>query len=103
MVVASILADKDAEAMLAPLSRAGDTLVATASRSPRALPADELAARAKPFFERVEPVADPAAALERGRELAGEQGAVLVTGSLYLLADLTVRLQRVPWGSSASA
>ena len=103
VVVASILADKDAEAMLAPLSRAGDTLVATASRSPRALPADELAARAKPFFERVEPVADPAAALERGRELAGEQGAVLVTGSLYLLADLTVRLQRVPWGSSASA
>ena len=83
--------------------RAGDTLVATASRSARALPADELAARARPFFERVEPVADPAAALERGRELAGEQGAVLVTGSLYLLADLTVRLQRVPWGSSASA
>jgi hypothetical protein len=26
-----------------------------------------------------------------------------VTGSLYLLADLTVRLQRVPWVSSASA
>jgi folylpolyglutamate synthase/dihydropteroate synthase len=48
-------------------------------------------------------VADPVAALDRGHELAGEQGAVLVTGSLYLLADLTVRLQRVPWGSSASA
>ena len=32
----------------------------------------------------------------------GRAGAVLVTGSLYLLADLTVRLQRVPWGSSAS-
>jgi dihydrofolate synthase/folylpolyglutamate synthase len=103
VVVASILADKDAEAMLAGLARAGDTLVATVSRSARALPADELAARAQPFFERVEPVSDPVAALERGRELAGEQGAVLVTGSLYLLADLTVRLQRVPWGSSASA
>ena len=103
VVVASILADKDAEAMLGALARAGDTLVATVSRSARALPAEELAARARPFFERVEPVADPAAALERGRELAGENGAVLVTGSLYLLADLTVRLQRVPWGSSASA
>jgi dihydrofolate synthase/folylpolyglutamate synthase len=103
VVVASILADKDAEAMLAALARAGDTLVATASRSARALPADELAVRARPFFERVEPVADPVAALDRGHELAGEQGAVLVTGSLYLLADLTVRLQRVPWGSSASA
>jgi dihydrofolate synthase/folylpolyglutamate synthase len=102
VVVASILADKDAEAMLAALARAGDTLVAAASRSARALPAEQLATLARPFFERVEPVADPAAALERGRELAGEQGAVLVTGSLYLLADLTVRLQRVPWGSSAN-
>ena len=103
VIVASILADKDAEAMLAALAHAGDTLVATASHSARALPADELAVRARPFFERVEPVADPVAALELGHELAGEQGAVLVTGSLYLLVDLTVRLQRVPWGSSASA
>ncbi|HSS81695.1 MAG TPA: Mur ligase family protein [Gaiellaceae bacterium] len=102
VVVASILEDKDAEAMLAALAAAGDTLVATASRSARALPPGELAARARPFFARVEPVADPVAALERARELAGGQRAVLVTGSLYLLADLTVRLQRVPWGSSAS-
>ncbi len=42
---------------------------------------------------------DPGEALARARELAGEDGAVLVTGSLYLLADLAVRLQRVPWGS----
>jgi len=103
VVVASILADKDAEAILTRLGGAGDTLVATASQSARALPADELAARARPFFRRVESVAEPVAALARGRELAGESGAVLVTGSLYLLADLTVRLQHVPWGSSASA
>ena len=103
VVVASILADKDAEAMLTLLARAGDTLVATASHSARALPVDELAVRARPFFRRVEPVAEPAAALDRARELGGASGAVLVTGSLYLLADLTVRLQHVPWGSSASA
>ena len=103
VVVASILADKDAEAMLTALARAGNTLVATASHSARALPAAELATRAEPFFERVESEPDPAAALDRGRELAGPGGAVLVTGSLYLLADLIVRLQHVPWGSSASA
>jgi dihydrofolate synthase / folylpolyglutamate synthase len=103
VVVASILADKDAAAMLAALSQAGSTLVATASQSARALPADELARAASPHFERVEAVADPAAALDRASELAGDDGPVLVTGSLYLLADLTVRLQRVPWGSSASA
>jgi dihydrofolate synthase/folylpolyglutamate synthase len=102
VVVASILADKDAEAMLAALAAAGHALVATSSHSARALPAEELARRAGGFFDPVEAVGDPGEALARARELAGDDGAVLVTGSLYLLADLTVRLQRVPWGSSAS-
>jgi dihydrofolate synthase/folylpolyglutamate synthase len=88
-LVASILADKDAEAMLAALASAGDTLVATASRNPRALPVAELAALAAPHFARVEAVARPEAALVRARALAGEDGAVLVTGSLYLLAELS--------------
>jgi len=103
VVVASILADKDAETMLAALAAAGSALVATSSHSARAFPAEELARRAAPFFDPVESVADPAEALDRAHELAGDDGAVLVTGSLYLLADLTIRLQRVPWGSSASA
>jgi dihydrofolate synthase/folylpolyglutamate synthase len=103
VVVASILSDKDADAMLEGLARAGRTLVATASHSARSLPADELARRARPHFDAVEVVAESAEALARARELAGDDGALLVTGSLYLLADLAVRLQRVPWGSSASA
>ncbi len=98
VIVASILADKDAEAMLRLLARAGRSFVATSSRSARALPAGELARLAEPFFERVEAVPDPEQALERARE----QGAVLVTGSLYLLADLNVRSKRIPWESSAS-
>lgn len=103
VVVASILADKDAEAMLTALAPAGRALVATSSHTTRALPAQELAGRAAPYFDAVESADDPGEALARARELAGDDGAVLVTGSLYLLADLTVRLQRVPWGSSASA
>ena len=35
-----------------------------------------------------ETVADPRAALERARALAGPGGAVLATGSIYLIADL---------------
>jgi dihydrofolate synthase/folylpolyglutamate synthase len=103
VMVVSILADKDAEAMLAALAPAGAALVATSSNNARALPAEELARRAAPFFEAVEAVGEPGEALARARDLAGDDGAVLVTGSLYLLADLIVRLQRVPWGSSASA
>jgi len=103
VVVASILEDKDSPAMLRLLARAGRTLVATASHSARALPAAELARAAEPFFDAVEVVDEPAEALEWARGLAGDDGAVLVTGSLYLLADLIVRLQGVPWGSSPSA
>jgi dihydrofolate synthase / folylpolyglutamate synthase len=83
-IVASILRDKDADAMLKRLAAAGRTLVATRSTNPRALDEKELAARAEPYFEHVEPVRDPARALDRARS----RGPVLVTGSLYLLADL---------------
>jgi len=96
VVVASILADKDVEAMLRSLSRAGRTLVATESGSDRSLPAAELARRAVPFFDTVEAIPDPGEAVARARELAGPRKALLVTGSLYLLADLNVRLQRIP-------
>ena len=69
----------------------GDTLYATTSSNARALPADELARRAAPFFPRVEAVADPAEALARAREAAGPEGAVLLAGSHYVLADLSSR------------
>ncbi len=101
VVVASILADKDAVTMLRLLAGAGRSLVATASRSARALPAAEIARIGAGFFDTVEAVADPEQALERARELAGDDGAVLVTGSLYLLADLSVRSERIPWENSA--
>ena len=102
VLVVSILADKDAAGMLAALSALGSRLVVTASSSPRALSADTLAALAQPFFPHVETVVEPLRALARGRELAGEEGALLVTGSLYLLADLaSVRPSCLPWQASA--
>jgi dihydrofolate synthase / folylpolyglutamate synthase len=84
-IVASILADKEVDAVLAELARLAPSLVATTSSNARALPATDLAARAAQHFEHVEAVADPDEALRRAHEL-GEP--VLVTGSLYLLADL---------------
>ncbi len=87
-VMASILADKDVDGMLGQLSAVGERFVATSSSSPRALAADDLAARARPFFARVEAHDDPIEALALAHAL-GEP--VLVTGSLYLLADLERR------------
>ncbi len=113
VAVLSVLDDKDAAAMLSellPLCAAG---IATANANPRTLsPATlgSLAAQLAPAPAstqlapaaastqlapaapttwpelRVEP--DPRAALAQARELAGPDGVVLATGSLYLLADL---------------
>jgi dihydrofolate synthase/folylpolyglutamate synthase len=88
-VVCSILRDKRPGTMLEALSVLGSALVATESRNGRALPAAELAALASAHFEQVEAEPDPAAARARALELAGPEGAVLVTGSLYLLAELS--------------
>jgi dihydrofolate synthase / folylpolyglutamate synthase len=103
VVVVSILRDKNAEGMLAALSALGDTVVTTASAQARALPADELATLARRWFERTETERDPGAALARARSIAGPDGAVLVTGSLYLLADLAVRPEDVRSGADGSA
>ena len=86
-IVSSILADKEVDGMLQALAAVGDTFIATRSSNARALPAEELAARAAPYFASVEAVSDPGEALARARALAAG-GDVLVTGSLYLLADL---------------
>ncbi|HEU5361928.1 MAG TPA: hypothetical protein VFU56_01245 [Gaiellaceae bacterium] len=85
VVVASILRDKDSAGILDRLAGAGRTLVATASSNPRALPAEAVAGAARGHFDAVHTVPDPREALGRARELGPR---VLVTGSLYLLADL---------------
>ena len=89
VLVCSILQDKRPELMLEALSVLGGTLVATESANARAVPAGELALRAEPYFRHVESDPDPAAARLRAVDLAGPTGAVLVTGSLYLLAQLS--------------
>jgi dihydrofolate synthase/folylpolyglutamate synthase len=64
-------------------------VVFTASRNPRALPPATLGSLAAQLGgPPSELVQDPKAALQRARELAGPDGAVLATGSIYLVADL---------------
>ncbi len=89
-VVASILRDKDVDAMLATLATKGRRFVATESSNDRALPAAELARLAAAHFAEVDVEPDPVAALGRARE----HPPVLVTGSLYLLADLAANEER---------
>ncbi len=88
-LVISVLDDKDAAAMLQELLPFCLAVVATQTTNPRALPAATLASlTAQLDGPPAHVVRDPHAALATAKGMAGPGGTVLVTGSLYLLADL---------------
>jgi dihydrofolate synthase/folylpolyglutamate synthase len=89
VAVVSILDDKDAAAMLRALAPRLQAAVFTRAPNPRALPPAtlaDLASKVGDVRSEIEP--EPRAALRRARQLAGEHGTVLATGSIYLVADL---------------
>jgi dihydrofolate synthase/folylpolyglutamate synthase len=99
VAVIGVLDDKDASGMLSALLPMSQAAVFTRSANPRSLPPATLAALAGQLGgPPAECAADPRAAVERARELAGPEGAVIVTGSIYLIADLV----REPAGARAS-
>ena len=89
IAVISILDDKDAAGMLRALLGKTAGAVFTSSRNPRALPPATLASLAEQLGgPPSEIVPEPHAAVARAQALAGPEGAVLATGSIYLVADL---------------
>jgi len=87
--VVSVLDDKDAAGMLAALAACCERAVFTRSSNPSALPPAVLESLWRQAGGRGgEVVLDPVAALARARAAAGAGGAVIVTGSIYLLSDL---------------
>jgi dihydrofolate synthase/folylpolyglutamate synthase len=89
IAVVSILDDKDAAGMLRALVSRAAGAVFTSSRNPRALPPATLGSLAEQLGgPPSEIVPDPRAAVARAQALAGPDGAVLATGSIYLVADL---------------
>ncbi len=89
VLVASVLDDKDAAGMLETLLPVAARAVFTRCSNPRALSPGTLESLSEKLGgPAAETVAGPRAALARAREIAGPEGAVLVTGSIYLIADL---------------
>jgi dihydrofolate synthase / folylpolyglutamate synthase len=85
----SILDDKDAAAMLRELLPLCDEVICTASANPRALSPGTLQSLCGQLGgppARTTP--DPRQALEQARAAAGPDGVALVTGTIYLIADL---------------
>jgi dihydrofolate synthase / folylpolyglutamate synthase len=89
VAVVGVLEDKDAAAMLRELLPHVDHAIFTRSHNPRSLSPATLATLAEKLHgPPAETVAEPRAAVARARDTAGPAGAVLATGSIYLIADL---------------
>lgn len=96
----AVLEDKDAEGILAPLLPGCQNAVFCRCANARSLDPEALVAVSSTLAgPPVETVADPREALDRARQLAGPDGAVLASGSVYLLADLV----RPPGAARASS
>lgn len=90
--VVAILDDKDAAEMLGALLPLFERVVLTRSSNPRSLPPATLESLVRQLGgPAAETVVEPRDALKRARELAGPDGAVLATGSIYLVGDLVRR------------
>lgn len=94
VLVLGTSADKDIAAIVAPLAPLATAVVVTTARHGRAAAPDRVAAAvhalpSKPLLEIAPTVA---VALERARTLAGREGVVCVTGSLFVVAEARVAL-----------
>ena len=97
VAVIGMLTGRDPSAMLAPLAAAGvRTLVACAPASPRAQPAEAVADAARAAGMEVVVAGPVVDAVQVGRELADEDGLVVISGSLYVVAEARAILVEQP-------
>lgn len=85
VLVVGAMGDKDCEGILDALLPVVDEVVATAAPTSRAAPAARIAKLCRLAGRNAEVCEDVGAALERAGAAAGDDGAVVVTGSLHLV------------------
>lgn len=88
VLVLGVCGDKDVAGIVAALGPVADHVVTTTAPTPRASPADHLAAIARSHGGTADAEPDVADALARATDLAGTDGTVVVTGSLYLVGTV---------------
>lgn len=84
-LVVGMMDERDPQWMLESLrADLADLVVVCTPRSPRGMPADELARAARDMGLEVEVIADPAEAFARAKVLATEDDLIFAAGSLYV-------------------
>ena len=87
-ILMGVMADKDVEDMLKLLAPIAGQVFTVRPESPRAMPAEELAALVNRYGVPAVPCAGVAAGLQVAAEAAGADGAVCALGSLYLVGEV---------------
>lgn len=104
VAVVGLLGGRDPSAVLAPLAAAGVTaVVACPAPSQRTMPAAEVAAAARGLGMEASAAEDVADAVGRARSMVPEDGMVLVTGSLYVVAAAREEVLGAQVAASGSA
>lgn len=88
ILVFAAMQDKKIEDLARILFPLAERVVLTRFPYSRAASPDEIARRADPFRDQLELVPDPAEAVRRALDLAGERGAVIIAGSLFLVGEV---------------
>lgn len=88
VVLTGVLADKDFESMYADMATLTAEFVTVTPPNPRALKSEKLAEYLTRFGKPVTPAPSIEEGVKLAKERAGEKGAVLAYGSLYMVADI---------------
>ncbi len=88
VAVMGMMADKDYRQVLEILAGSLDAVVTTSVQNPRVLPPEDLCEAARDYISNAYAEPDHTAALAQARALAGEDGLVLICGSLYLAEEI---------------
>jgi len=94
VLLTGMMADKDVAVMTQMLASRVASVIAAQPAIPRAMAAQELAAAFAKQGASVIAIAEPKAALEKARAMAGEDGMVLCAGSLYLIGEIRTLLRQ---------
>jgi len=88
ILVFATMQDKKIEDLARILFPLAERVVLTRFPYSRAASPEEIARRADRFRDKLELVPDPAEAVRRALDLAGERGAVVIAGSLFLVGEV---------------
>ena len=84
-VVLGILKDKEVDAVISRVCPLANTIIVTRPDNPRAMDPGELRTKALKYCDEVIVEPNISKAIDQGIDLAGQQGVVLICGSLYLV------------------